>query len=229
MRILVTCIFAMWISFSWAGYDEAVKAFESEDYAAAFQLLKELPKQDDPDTQYLLGLLYFYGEGVAKNEHEAGLCFYRAAINGHVGAMRMTGKMLIAGRGGDEDYENGYKFLQDAAQHGDSESAAIIAKLDERARLQKKFKPVGKMDEPTNDQLRFMFYKKMRQDSFGVPGPFLTAATKTKKGCKRLANAAFLCNVRLETRMIGESGRKITTLQARVEFDTGEWFVTLLD
>ena len=60
---------------------EAWAAYQSGDYATAFNLLKSLADQGDADAQYNLGLMYAKGEGVLQDkkspyvvEHCPGQC-----------------------------------------------------------------------------------------------------------------------------------------------------------
>jgi hypothetical protein len=59
--------------------DDAIAAGDKGDYATALRLLQPLAEQGDATAQYDLGIMYFLGQGVAKNPAEAANWFRRAA------------------------------------------------------------------------------------------------------------------------------------------------------
>jgi TPR repeat protein len=54
-----------------------------------------LTKQKDPDSQYLLGLIYDYGVGVEKDENMAYQLYLEATKKGHSAAQRIIGNKRI--------------------------------------------------------------------------------------------------------------------------------------
>jgi TPR repeat protein len=49
--------------------------------------------QEHAESQYFLGLGYFFGEGVSKNEAEAAKWFQKAAQKGHADAQKILKKL----------------------------------------------------------------------------------------------------------------------------------------
>jgi TPR repeat protein len=54
-----------------------------------------LTKQKDPDSQYLLGLIYDHGVGVEKDENMAYQLYLEATKKGHSAAQRIIGNKRI--------------------------------------------------------------------------------------------------------------------------------------
>ncbi|MBR0288301.1 MAG: HPr family phosphocarrier protein [Selenomonadaceae bacterium] len=63
---------------------------------------------------------YRFGDGVAKDEYKAFELFKKAAELGNVGAMTVTGVMLLNGEGTREDTEQFFYWTKKAADNGDS-------------------------------------------------------------------------------------------------------------
>src|SRR5262245_33191412 len=56
----------------WAGpFEEAIAAYNREDYASALQLLRPLAESGNVRAQFLLGFMYEGGMGVPKDDTEA--------------------------------------------------------------------------------------------------------------------------------------------------------------
>lgn len=64
-------------------FEQAMQAFEQQDYQRAGRLLGELAATGDADAQYLLGRLYAAGNGVIQDYVEAHKWFNLAASGGH--------------------------------------------------------------------------------------------------------------------------------------------------
>ncbi len=71
-----------------------------------------------PENQYHLGLRYFGGRGVTKDEAEAVKWFRKAADQGHLGAQYMLGVAYSAGQGVAQDGSESVKWLAKAAEEG---------------------------------------------------------------------------------------------------------------
>lgn len=67
---------------------------------------------------YNLGVQYFKGLGVIKNEIEAAKCFQKAAEQGHLGAKFALGNCYLKGIGIPIDAGNAVKCYQEAAEQG---------------------------------------------------------------------------------------------------------------
>ncbi len=68
---------------------EAKECFESERFERAFGLFKELAKSGDSEAMYYLGILYYEGWGVERDEDEAIKWWKRANRAGSLDAKYM--------------------------------------------------------------------------------------------------------------------------------------------
>ena len=74
----------------------------------------------DVDTQHILGLMYFTGQGVPKDEEEAVRWFRLASNQGHAGAQANLGVMYSNGCGVLKDEEEAARWFRRAADQGDA-------------------------------------------------------------------------------------------------------------
>ena len=83
---------------------------------------KEGAERGEAEAQFNLGLMYFKGNGVAKNEAEAIKWFKKAAEQGDVGAQFNVGLMSVNGIGTARDPFEAAKWFKEAAMKGDAQS-----------------------------------------------------------------------------------------------------------
>ena len=62
--------------------EDGEAAYQREDYATAYRLLRPLADQDNAEAQDMLGTMYVVGEGVPKDYSEAVKWYRRAADQG---------------------------------------------------------------------------------------------------------------------------------------------------
>ena len=67
----------------------------SKDNVIDEKIISELTKRKDPNSQYLLGLIYDYGIGVEKDENIADKLYWEATKQGHSDAQRIMGNKRI--------------------------------------------------------------------------------------------------------------------------------------
>lgn len=79
-------------------------------------------EQGDPDAQYLLGRMYYFGDGVAENREEAARWHTRAADQGHAEAKYVLGLLYSAGDGVRQDKEKAVQLISGAAEQGLAEA-----------------------------------------------------------------------------------------------------------
>ncbi|GJL82718.1 MAG: hypothetical protein DHS20C01_23520 [marine bacterium B5-7] len=99
--------------------DDARAAYDSRDYATAYQIWSDLAEQNDGRAQYALGVMSATGSGREKNPTEAFEWFSKAAENGHVKAMYNLGIAYWTGVGTLEDHEEATHWWRMAAERGD--------------------------------------------------------------------------------------------------------------
>lgn len=71
-----------------ARFNAGMKSFKQQNYRDAFIRLLPLAKQGNPDAQYAVGYMYFYGEGVVSDEKKAIKWISLAAIKGQPDAQK---------------------------------------------------------------------------------------------------------------------------------------------
>ncbi len=107
---------------AWAGFDEAVAAYQRGDYATAIREARPLAKQGNANAQFFLGLMYRKGHGVPQDYAEAMKWYRKAAEQGDAGAQYNLGVMYRNGLGVTQDYAEAVKWYRKAAEQGDAEA-----------------------------------------------------------------------------------------------------------
>lgn len=72
-------------------FDDAVAAYQREDYATAIRLFRDIAAEGDAAAQYNLGYMYANGMGVARDQAEALGWFRRSADLGDSDAQLAVG------------------------------------------------------------------------------------------------------------------------------------------
>ena len=102
-----------------ADYAAGLKAYQQRDYGTAARLLKD---DHSADSAYLLGIIYFKGEGVRANKAEAIRWLRRAGEMGHVRAQNNLGMIYDKGDGVHQDQKEAASWYLKAAEKGDAQS-----------------------------------------------------------------------------------------------------------
>lgn len=98
--------------------DAAYAAYQKHDYAYALRLARPMADQGDRRAQSLMGLIYFNGDGVQRNGHEAMEWYRRAADQGDAEAQLKIGDMYFEGRAVAQDYSEAERWYHLAADQG---------------------------------------------------------------------------------------------------------------
>jgi uncharacterized protein len=77
----------------------AAGAYERKDFAAALAVWKPLAAEGNAEAQTLLGAMYWQGEGVPRDLHEAARWYLKAAEQGYARAQNDIGFMYGFGEG----------------------------------------------------------------------------------------------------------------------------------
>lgn len=126
-------------------FEQSLDAYERKDYKKAFagflklaegesQEPRESPKDDqqavawyrkaaeqgDAHAQFILGLMYFDGRGVAKDDLQAVTWYRKAAEQGYSSAQVNLGLMHVSGRGVAKDDLQAVTWLRKAADQGNA-------------------------------------------------------------------------------------------------------------
>ncbi|WP_423202757.1 tetratricopeptide repeat protein [Legionella yabuuchiae] len=79
-------------SFTTMNLQEGIRSFQVQDYRTAFIRLKPEAEKGNPDAQYAVGYMYFYGQGVIEDRKKALFWIKCAAKSGQpdaIAAMKM--------------------------------------------------------------------------------------------------------------------------------------------
>jgi TPR repeat protein len=102
--------------------DRAMAAYQKGDYTTALKLSRSLADQGDARAQSILGLIYYGGRGVSRNDNEAVRWFRHAADLGDATGNLYLGVMFADGRGVPQDYAEAAKWYRLAADLGDAQA-----------------------------------------------------------------------------------------------------------
>ncbi|MFC3907771.1 sel1 repeat family protein [Legionella dresdenensis] len=67
---------------------EGINCFRAQQYRSAFVLLKPEAVKGQPDAQYAIGYMYYYGQGVVENRKKAWFWICKAAKAGQPEAIQ---------------------------------------------------------------------------------------------------------------------------------------------
>jgi TPR repeat protein len=74
-------------TFNQVNLNEGIHSFQVQDYRHAFIRLKPAAERGQPDAQYAIGYMYYYGQGVVENHEKALEWIKRAAAAGQPDAI----------------------------------------------------------------------------------------------------------------------------------------------
>jgi TPR repeat protein len=70
---------------------EGIENFKAQDYRQAFVRLKPQAEKGQPDAQYAVGYMYYYGQGVVEDRQQAWYWINQAATAGQPDAIEAAG------------------------------------------------------------------------------------------------------------------------------------------
>jgi TPR repeat protein len=117
-----------------AGFDEAVAAYNSGNYQAAYAEFRALAEEGSASAMNNLGLMYATGKGVRQSYNQARQWYRKAAALAHAGAMNNLGVMAELGQGMKRDYAEAQKWYHFAAERGLADAQFNLAALCENGR-----------------------------------------------------------------------------------------------
>jgi uncharacterized protein len=110
-----------------AGTDEdkfrrGLTAFNTGDYATAFELWRPLAERHEPRSEASIGFMYHRGLGVAVDDREAAVWLGRAAEQGQAEGQLMLGILFYYGRGVAQSYVRAYAWCELAEINGNGDA-----------------------------------------------------------------------------------------------------------
>jgi len=115
---------------SWAQtYDETYNAFERGDYTIAVEGFRKLAEQGDRRAQGLLGILYYLGRGVAKDDRQAAMWYRKSAEQGSAVSQNSLGELFVKGEGVPADSAQAIFWFRKSADQGYSEAQFNLGRM----------------------------------------------------------------------------------------------------
>ena len=103
-------------------FEDALDATKRGDYATALRMWRPLANQGDAFGQYVLGFMYYKGQGVPQDYAEAVKWFRLAASQGRASDQYNLGLMYYKGQGAPQNYAEAVKWYRLAANQGNSDA-----------------------------------------------------------------------------------------------------------
>ena len=128
LRKFSVCVFAMLLCArlsAAADLTSAKQAYEKKDYATAFKELTPLAEQGNAEAQFLLGKMYWMGQGVLKDGDQAVKWLKAAATQGNADAQFFMGSYYLLPH---RDIAEGLKWLRLSAEQGNQDAQLLLGK-----------------------------------------------------------------------------------------------------
>lgn len=97
---------------------KGIQAFDAEDYAIANQELAPLAARGDPEAQFYVAKMHYFGFGIPKDLDIAFIRYTDSAEQAYMKAQHNLGLMYINGLSTDTNPELGYEWIAKAAAQG---------------------------------------------------------------------------------------------------------------
>ena len=110
-------------------YSLGYSCYQKEDYEQAVKYFRLAAEQEYVFAQFMLGLCYYYGRGVARDYGEAVNLYRKAAEQGDADAQNNLGNCYYYGNGVAQDYGEAVKWYRKAAAQGYEEAKAKLKRL----------------------------------------------------------------------------------------------------
>ena len=124
-----------------AGFDEAVQAYGTGDYATALAEFKVLADQGKPEAQYFMGLFYHNGFGVPRDQTESAKWFLKAARQGDARSQYYVGIMAEKGQGVEKDPVAAHRWLSLSAANPQTSHRDSLYTREAIDKLERKMTP----------------------------------------------------------------------------------------
>lgn len=109
------------------------KAYKAKDYATASPACKKAAEQGSLDAQFLLGGMYYYGQGLKRDYAETTAWFRKAAEQGNAVAQYYLGHIYSEGQEGvPKNYSEAVKWYRKAAEQGNADAQYKLGSCYER-------------------------------------------------------------------------------------------------
>ena len=134
-------------------FEDGVAAAETGDYVTALKIYRTLAEQGHAPSQYNLGSLYFYGQGVPQDYAEAVKWFRLAAEQGFAAAQNNLAAMYANGLGVQQDRVQAYLWWNIALAFGHEDARTYLDDISLSMTADQIEEALTKMDEFTEEWL----------------------------------------------------------------------------
>ena len=107
-------------------FQKGSTAYRAGDYKAALREFRPLAEQGNADAQFLIGSMYFNGQGLLQDYAEAARWYLLAAEQGDAYAQVDLGIMYKNGQGLLQDYAEAARWFRLAAKQGDAYAQSLL-------------------------------------------------------------------------------------------------------
>ena len=90
--------------------------YDNDDFSGALPYVYEAAKQGYLDSEYIMGLMSYYGDGVVKDYEQAAYWFRKAADSGGIYSMNMLGTCYEYGRGVKQSWTDAVYWYRKSAE-----------------------------------------------------------------------------------------------------------------
>jgi TPR repeat protein len=119
---------------AWAGFGEGGAAYLRGGYPTALREFRPLAEQGDADAQFLLGVMYDEGWGVAQDYAAAVRWYRKSAVQGDASAQYNLGLMYNNGQGVPQDYAAAVRWYRKAAAQGYADAQFLLGVMYDEGR-----------------------------------------------------------------------------------------------
>jgi hypothetical protein len=109
--------------------DKALAAMKQGDFKTALDELRPLAAKSDPNAQFLLGMMYDAGNGVAQDQAAAAAWYRKAAKQDHLLAQLFLGVLLYSGQGVRQDYAEAARWFKTPADSGNDQAQFYLGSM----------------------------------------------------------------------------------------------------
>jgi len=124
--VLVLCGLVSYPFTAFAGFNEALTAYQSKDFSKAINEAREAATAGDPRGSFLLGVAYQNGQGVPANSTEAAAWYEKAAQGGVAGSFSKLAQLYARGDGVPKNMDKAIALARLGDKAGDVEGTFFL-------------------------------------------------------------------------------------------------------
>lgn len=110
-------------------FRQGMQYYRNRQFSEAFPCFEKAAWSGNTEAQSMIGVLYFQGNGVGKDDREAAKWFEKAATNGETSARNYLGTAYMKGQGTAKNTEKAIYWFTRAAESGDTSAQKILGAL----------------------------------------------------------------------------------------------------